>query len=47
MVKEILEIENELIKIKVPNTNVFKIVSPILKSRGITRIICEDKLISL
>ena len=33
--------------IKVPNTNVFKIVSPLLKSRGITRIICEDKLISL
>jgi len=33
--------------IKVPNTNVFNIVSPILISRGITRIICEDKLISL
>jgi len=33
--------------IKVPNTQVFKIVAPILKSRGITRIIIEDKLISL
>ena len=33
--------------IKVPNTNVFNIVSPILISRGITRIICEDKLIAL
>ena len=33
--------------IKVPNTNVFKIVSPILISRGITRIISEDKLIAL
>ena len=33
--------------IKVPNTNVFKIVSPILLSKGITRIISEDKLIAL
>ena len=33
--------------IKVPNTNVFKIVSPILTSRGITRIITEDQLIAL
>ena len=33
--------------IKVPNTNVFKIVSPILISRGITRIISEDQLIAL
>ena len=33
--------------IKVPNTDVFKIVSPILISRGITRIITEDHLISL
>ena len=33
--------------IKVPNTNVFKLVSPILISRGITRIISEDKLIAL
>ena len=33
--------------IKVPNTDVFKIVSPILISRGITRIITEDKLLAL
>ena len=33
--------------IKVPNTNVFKIVAPILKSRGISRIIGLDKLIAL
>ena len=33
--------------IKVPNTNVFKIVSPILLSRGITRIVSEEKLIAL
>ena len=33
--------------IKVPNTNVFRIVAPILKARGISRIITEDKLISL
>ena len=33
--------------IKVPNTNVFKLVSPILLSKGISRIISEDKLISL
>ena len=33
--------------IKVPNPKVFKIVAPILKSRGITRIVSEDKLISL
>lgn len=33
--------------IKVPNTNVFKIVSKILLSKGITRIICDQKLISL
>ncbi len=33
--------------IKVPNTNVFRIVAPILISRGITRIINSDKLISL
>jgi len=33
--------------IKVPNTDVFKIVSPILISKGITRIITEDHLISL
>ena len=33
--------------IKVPNTNVFKIVAPILISRGISRIVTEDTLISL
>ena len=33
--------------IKVPNTNVFKIVAPILLSRGISRIVSDDKLIAL
>ena len=33
--------------IKVPNTEVFKIVSPILISKGITRIVNEEKLIAL
>ena len=33
--------------IKVPNTNVFKIVAPILSSRGISRIVSADKLIAL
>ena len=33
--------------IKVPNTNVFKIVAPILLARGITRIVSSDKLIAL
>ena len=33
--------------IKVPNTDVFKIVAPILISRGISRIVTSDKLISL
>ncbi len=33
--------------IKVPNTNVFKIVSPILLSRGISRIVSCDQLIAL
>ena len=33
--------------IKVPNTEVFKLVAPILKSRGISRLVCEDKLIAL
>ena len=33
--------------IKVPNTNVFKIVSPILISRGISRIVSEEKLIAI
>ncbi len=33
--------------IKVPNTEVFKMVAPILLSRGISRIVSIDKLISL
>ena len=33
--------------LKVPNTNVFKIVAPILLSRGISRIVTSDKLIAL
>ena len=33
--------------IKVPNTNVFKIVAPILVSRGIARIVSENQLIAL
>ena len=33
--------------IKVPNTNVFRIVSPILFSRGISRIVSAEKLIAL
>ena len=33
--------------IKVPNTNVFKIVAPLLLSRGISRIVSEENLISL
>lgn len=33
--------------IKVPNTDVFKIAAPILLSRGISRIVSDDKLIAL
>jgi len=33
--------------IKVPNSNVFRIVSPLLQSRGITRIVSDDQLIAL
>ena len=33
--------------IKVPNTDVFKIVSPLLISRGISRIVSSDQLIAL
>ena len=33
--------------IKVPNTNVFKIVAPLLIARGISRMIKEDKLIAI
>ena len=41
------ECNNEQKVIKVPNTNVFKIISPLLKSRGITRIVSEEQLIAL
>tara|TARA_B100000989_G_scaffold203619_1_gene154093 strand:- start:1476 stop:2144 length:669 start_codon:yes stop_codon:yes gene_type:complete len=33
--------------IKVPNTEVFKIVAPILRFRGISRIVSSDKLIAI
>ena len=33
--------------IKVPNTSVFRIVAPLLISRGISRIVTSDKLIAL
>ena len=33
--------------IKVPNPNVFRIASPILISRGISRIVSSEKLIAL
>ena len=33
--------------IKIPNTDVFRIVSSILISRGISRIVSDDKLIAL
>ena len=33
--------------IKVPNTNVFKIVAPLLISRGISRLVTSDQLIAL
>ena len=33
--------------IKVPNTNVLKIVAPLLLSKGISRIVSPDKLIAL
>ena len=33
--------------IKVPNTDVFKIVAPILIKKGISRIVSADQLISL
>ena len=33
--------------IKVPNTNVFKIVAPLLLSRGISRIVSEEQLITI
>lgn len=33
--------------IKIPNPKVFKIVAPVLLHRGISRIVCSDRLISL
>ena len=33
--------------IKVPNSDVFKLVAPVLRSRGISRIISSDKLIAI
>ncbi len=33
--------------IKIPNTDVFRIVAPLLMSRGISRIVTSDKLIAL
>ena len=33
--------------IKVPNSDVFKIVAPLLLSKGISRIVSSDKLIAL
>ena len=33
--------------IKIPNTNVFKIAAPILLSRGISRIVSEEQLITI
>ena len=33
--------------IKIPNTEVFKVVAPILISRGISRVVCPDKLVAL
>ena len=38
---------NEQKVIKVPNTEVFRIVAPILLSRGISRIVSDDQLIAL
>ena len=33
--------------LKVPNTNVFRIASPVLISKGITRIVCAENLIAI
>ena len=40
-------IKKEQRVIKVPNSNVFNIAAPILKSRGITRIVSSEVLIAL
>jgi len=33
--------------LKIPNPNVLRITAPILKSRGISRIVCQEQLIAL
>ena len=33
--------------LKVPNTDVFRIASPVLKAKGISRIVCAESLIAL
>ena len=33
--------------LKVPNTDVFRIATPLLMAKGITRIVCAENLISL
>ena len=33
--------------LKVPNTDVFRIASPVLKAKGISRIVCAENLIAL
>ena len=40
-------IKKEQRVIKVPNSNVFNIAAPILRSRGITRIVSSELLIAL
>ena len=40
-------IKKEQRVIKVPNSNVFNIAAPILRSRGITRIVSSEVLIAL
>ena len=39
--------KKDQIVIKVPNTNVFKIVAPILLNKGISRIVSAENLIAL
>ncbi len=56
--RECIEVFNDLKKakrlcskeqkvIKVPNTNVFKLVTPLLKAKGISRIVYSEQLIAL
>ncbi len=37
----------EQMVLKVPNTDVFRIASPVLKAKGISRIVCAENLIAL